>query len=779
MRLSHAVVVSFAMALLSFGCDDSEDEPANNPPTAYDDVINTDVNTSVDFDVTANDVDPDADALTVISNTTPALGTVTLLGGGTIRYTPPGTMTGTVTFDYTISDGHDHTATATIVVIVNSVGVGNNPPTATPDSASTALNTAVTINVISNDVDPDLDSPVVVSGAHTEPANGTVVDNANGTFTYTPDTGFEGTDTFQYQITDGNQGYDIGIVTIHVFNADALASDTMTRNAVADLLNSFDDGSDEDFAGISADFEAAMTLDPSNKNPIFWKAMTDFLLWLQQTMLDPSDAIGKGRVLYESMGMVNADVSVPKTLRTMDLQEVTHTQGDYIDTFPTTDDVDDFVYGELRNRIAQLVTDLDAVPVDFEYAMEMDVLVLNWDGDPETRWLDHGDVSAIQTMLCMVVAYMDLMMGWDFGNVDINADFDEADLVAADAAFEMDFTYITDLLETKYTDTLLPISARWNSARARIDMAFEYAKEASQHVRNETFEQQDNGILTLGRDTFDTATEREEFLADEARYRAWGENVVNALYTNIHTQTTDPDGDPIVAEDQITLNLNKFFGGVNLRSLIYRPISFDDDDDPLTEDVKSIGFLSVDDYTLDLATIDGVVLALAGNAMTVNDAQTFGTGSILPLVVIDVAAGTKVIDGFFTDWSGSSMTQVAMRPFASISAPRPDVGEVFVAKDMNTLFIYVSANLTNATRFSSYTIRAETDTISREASRGHLDTNVDMASGAGGIEVSIPIAEFAGAGFVTLSVEAEWPDPMDLGSREGCYRGMILISIQQ
>jgi len=38
------------------------------------------------------------------------------------------------------------------------------------------------------------------------PANGTVVLNANGTFTYTPDADFNGTDSFTYQVSDGNGG---------------------------------------------------------------------------------------------------------------------------------------------------------------------------------------------------------------------------------------------------------------------------------------------------------------------------------------------------------------------------------------------------------------------------------------------------------------------------------------------------------------------------------------------------------------------------------------------
>src|SRR5262249_31214542 len=42
-----------------------------------------------------------------------------------------------------------------------------------------------------------------VPASLTQPANGTVTLNANGSFTYTPNTGFAGADTFSYKISDG------------------------------------------------------------------------------------------------------------------------------------------------------------------------------------------------------------------------------------------------------------------------------------------------------------------------------------------------------------------------------------------------------------------------------------------------------------------------------------------------------------------------------------------------------------------------------------------------
>lgn len=87
----------------------------------------------------------------------------------------------------------------------NSVAVVSNPyraPTvANADTARTGEDNSVVINVLVNDTDAGGASltPTVVSG----PANGTVTLNADGTYRYTPNADFHGTDTFSYTVTGG------------------------------------------------------------------------------------------------------------------------------------------------------------------------------------------------------------------------------------------------------------------------------------------------------------------------------------------------------------------------------------------------------------------------------------------------------------------------------------------------------------------------------------------------------------------------------------------------
>jgi hypothetical protein len=92
--------------------------------------------------------------------------------------------------------------------------VTNPAPTATDNNSSTNQDTPVTITVLADDTDPDGDA-LTVTGA-TDPANGSVVVNADGTITYTPDAGFNGTDTFTYTISDGNGGTSQATVTVTV-----------------------------------------------------------------------------------------------------------------------------------------------------------------------------------------------------------------------------------------------------------------------------------------------------------------------------------------------------------------------------------------------------------------------------------------------------------------------------------------------------------------------------------------------------------------------------------
>jgi hypothetical protein len=94
---------------------------SNDAPLAESDSVSTRPDTSVTLDVSANDSDPDGDALSVTSvgaATAASHGTTTLNADGTVTYTPVAGYTGADSFSYTVSDGQGGEATASVDVTV-------------------------------------------------------------------------------------------------------------------------------------------------------------------------------------------------------------------------------------------------------------------------------------------------------------------------------------------------------------------------------------------------------------------------------------------------------------------------------------------------------------------------------------------------------------------------------------------------------------------------------------------------------------------------------------
>jgi hypothetical protein len=135
---------------------------------------------------------------------------------GSVSYLHNGSQTSSDSFTFSISDGITTVSGNRFNFTV--APLGNIPPIAGDDKFATPPNTAVSGNVLLNDSDPDGDTPLF-AGLSTPPANGSVVLQSNGNFTYTPNAGFLGTDTFQYLLSDGKGGTDLAQVTITVSGA--------------------------------------------------------------------------------------------------------------------------------------------------------------------------------------------------------------------------------------------------------------------------------------------------------------------------------------------------------------------------------------------------------------------------------------------------------------------------------------------------------------------------------------------------------------------------------
>ena len=90
----------------------------------------------------------------------------------------------------------------------------NATPTPADDAFTTDEDTALTLDVLANDSDPEND-PLTLSSV-TQPTNGSITINADNTLSYTPDADFNGTDSFTYQVDDGNGGRASATVSLTV-----------------------------------------------------------------------------------------------------------------------------------------------------------------------------------------------------------------------------------------------------------------------------------------------------------------------------------------------------------------------------------------------------------------------------------------------------------------------------------------------------------------------------------------------------------------------------------
>ncbi len=104
----------------------------------------------------------------------------------------------------------------TVMIVNPSAGT----PVAVNDAYSVDAGTSLQITtrpqgVLGNDIDPEGDN-TIQAFLTDSPDNGMLTLNANGTFTYTPNTGFFGTDTFRYRATDGGAPSNEAVVTITV-----------------------------------------------------------------------------------------------------------------------------------------------------------------------------------------------------------------------------------------------------------------------------------------------------------------------------------------------------------------------------------------------------------------------------------------------------------------------------------------------------------------------------------------------------------------------------------
>ncbi|MFQ6610366.1 MAG: Ig-like domain-containing protein, partial [Fidelibacterota bacterium] len=241
-------------------------------------------------DLIVTDVDntyPDDFTLNVLS------GSYYTVNGTTI--TPQLDWSGTLSVQAEVYDGTNYSNTFTLSVTVDP---DNDDPVAGDDNYETNEDNVFSNNVLDND--SDIDGDVLTATVDQLPTHGSLSLNNDGTFTYNPDSNYNGSDSFTYSVSDGNGGSDVGsvVMTIHPIN------DPPTAEPVSiSLASSFNfslpandiDGDDVTFqflpSSMATFLGGSITADPGVENGFIYHvpsfpASQDYILYRVQ---DPSN----------------------------------------------------------------------------------------------------------------------------------------------------------------------------------------------------------------------------------------------------------------------------------------------------------------------------------------------------------------------------------------------------------------------------------------------------------------------------------------------------------
>ncbi|HIF9495385.1 TPA: Ig-like domain-containing protein, partial [Photobacterium damselae] len=234
--------------------------PVNDAPVGEDVSAETQEETAVTGQLTATDAD--GDNLTFKPGSDPTNGQVTVNPDGSWEYVPNPDFNGEDSFTVVVDDGNGGTDTITVTVNVTPV---NDAPVGEDVSAETQEETAVTGQLTATDVDGDN----LTFKPGTNPENGSVTVNQDGSWEYVPNTDFNGEDSFTVVVDDGNGGSDTITVTVNVTPVndapvgEDVSAETQEETAVTGQLTATDvDGDNLTFKPGSDPTNGQVTVNP-------------------------------------------------------------------------------------------------------------------------------------------------------------------------------------------------------------------------------------------------------------------------------------------------------------------------------------------------------------------------------------------------------------------------------------------------------------------------------------------------------------------------------------
>ncbi len=197
---------------VSENCGNQPPINTNNPPTAINDYVDTEMNTSISINAMSNDGDPDGDSLSFCGHGNPNNGTIGISGNGFI-YTPNSGFHGSDSFTYNVCDEEGLSSSATVYITVDGPDFEGFEITAIDDQVNTTCGDDIFIEVLDNDYNPA--GTMLYLCGFGNPSNGYLIQSGYG-FIYTPNGDFTGTDSFSYTACSDGLTEDEAMVYINV-----------------------------------------------------------------------------------------------------------------------------------------------------------------------------------------------------------------------------------------------------------------------------------------------------------------------------------------------------------------------------------------------------------------------------------------------------------------------------------------------------------------------------------------------------------------------------------
>ena len=173
----------------------------------------------IPFSLTLNATDPNGtnDTLSWSISSVASNGAASLIDNGAstiVNYIPTLNFIGEDNFEVKVTDTSGATDTFAVTVNVNEPNSINTPPVASDGSFTINEDGGSLTNLL---IATDADGNSLTYSKVSDPSHGTVtISNATGSFTYTPTTDFNGSDSFKFKVNDGTVDSNIATVTISV-----------------------------------------------------------------------------------------------------------------------------------------------------------------------------------------------------------------------------------------------------------------------------------------------------------------------------------------------------------------------------------------------------------------------------------------------------------------------------------------------------------------------------------------------------------------------------------